>query len=161
MRWYSLILIGYLMLGCNTDVVYEKNLPVNAFGWNMADTLRYAISISDTAQRYDLSVALRHTDAFDYTNIYIKVISLIPNGEVKSEVISLPLCDETGKWLGKCSGDICFSRILLLKRTYFPIKGDYQFYIVHEMRQEKLKNILDLGLRLEKSPKKIYAEDEE
>jgi hypothetical protein len=29
------------------------------------------------------------------------------------------------------------------------------------MRQEKLKNLLDLGLRLEKSTKKVYSDEEE
>jgi hypothetical protein len=29
------------------------------------------------------------------------------------------------------------------------------------MRQEKLKNLLDLGLRLEKSAKKVYSDEEE
>lgn len=149
------------LIGCDTSVVYEKSIPVNTYGWRMTDSLHYEIDIQDSSQRYDLSVAIRHRDVYDYTNLYVKIITILPNGEVKSEVVSLPLCDESGKWMGKCAGDICFSRILILKRTYFPIKGTYRFYIIHEMRQEKLKNILDMSLRLEKSPPKIYTEDEE
>jgi hypothetical protein len=48
-----------------------------------------------------------------------------------------------------------------MKRTYFPIKGTYNFCVIHEMRQEKLKNLLDLGFRLEKSAKKVYSDEEE
>lgn len=127
----------------------------------MTDSLRYIVNIDDSMQRFDLSLGVRHRDIYDYTNLYVKVITKLPTGEVKSEVISLPLCDESGKWLGKCAGDICFARILLLKRTYFPIKGSYAFYVMHEMRQDKLKNILDISLRLEKSAKKVYSQDEE
>lgn len=157
---YIFLILSFLT-ACDTEVVYEQSIPVNTYGWEMADTLIYQIAIQDSLQRYDLSMAVRHRDIYDYTNLYVKIITKLPNGELKSELVSLPLCDESGKWLGKCAGDICFSRILLLKRTYFPLKGIYTFHIVHEMRQEKLKNILDIGLRLEKSPKKVYKEDEE
>ena len=157
-----LVFIGLsILIGCDTDVIYEKSIPVSAFGWQMDDSLKYVVDIHDSAQRYDLSLSVRHRDVYDYTNLYVKVFTKLPTGEVKSEVVSLPLCDESGKWLGKCAGDICFSRILLLKRTYFPVKGEYIFYVKHEMRQDKLKNVLDLGLRIEKSAKKVYTEDEE
>ena len=160
-KLFYIFLVLSFLTACDTEVVYEKSIPVNTYGWKIADTLVYQIDIEDSAQRFDLSMAVRHRDVYDYTNLYVKIITKLPNGELKSELVSLPLCDESGKWLGKCAGDICFSRILLLKRTYFPLKGTYTFYIVHEMRQEKLKNILDIGLRLEKSPKKVYTEDEE
>lgn len=156
-----LLFIGIsLIVGCESNVIYEESKPVNTYGWHLCDSLQYSFDIQDSAQRYDLSVSVRHRDVYDYTNLYVKILTKLPSGEIKSEVVSLPLCDESGKWLGKCAGDVCFSRILLLSRTYFPIKGTYNFYIMHEMRQEKLKNILDLGLRLEKSAKKTYTEDE-
>jgi gliding motility-associated lipoprotein GldH len=148
------------LIGCATDVVYEKSIPVNTYGWQINDSLKYTIDIADSTQRYDLSLAVRHRDVYDYTNLYVKIITKLPTGEIKSEVVSLPLCDETGKWLGKCAGDICFSRILLLKRTYFPVKGEYIFYVKHEMRVDELKNVLDLGLRIEKSAKKVYTDVE-
>ena len=159
-RLFFLLSIISLGSACQTDVVYENTIPINVYGWNMADTLKFNLKIEDSAERYDLSLSVRHRDIYDYTNLYVKVISRLPNGEIKSEVVSLPLCDEAGKWLGKCAGDICFSRILLMKRTYYPIKGEYQFYVIHEMRQEKLRNLLDIGLRLEKSIKKVYLDEE-
>ena len=161
LKGFTVFLCLSLFIACDTDVVYEKSIPVNIYGWKISDSLKFEINVEDSAQRYDLSVAVRHRDIYDYTNLYVKITTILPTGEVKSEVVSLPLCDESGKWLGKCAGDICFSRILLLKRTYFPIKGQYSFYVKHEMRQDKLKNVLDLGLRLEKTAKKVYTEDEE
>ena len=150
-----------IFIGCDTNVIYEKSIPVSTFSWKIEDSLKYVVDIEDSSQRYDLSISVRHRDVYNYTNLYVKILTKLPSGEIKSEVVSLPLCDESGKWLGKCAGDICFSRILLLKRTYFPVKGEYTFYINHEMRQDQLKNVLDLGLRLEKSAKKLYTNDEE
>jgi gliding motility-associated lipoprotein GldH len=108
-RLFFILIIISLCSACQTDVVYEKSIPVSAYGWKMTDTLKYNLEIEDSAQRYDLSLSVRHRDIYDYTNLYVKVITQLPNGEIKSEVVSLPLCDEGGKWLGKCAGDICFS----------------------------------------------------
>lgn len=158
-KFILIFIIGCSFVGCQYDVLYEKNIPVNTYQWNILDTLRYDIEIKDSLQKYDLSISIRHRDQYDYTNLYINIHTLLPNGTTKSELVSLPLCDESGNWLGKCSGDICFSRILLMKKIQFPITGKYRFYITQEMRQQDLKNILDVGMRLEKSKKKIYTDD--
>ena len=150
-----------LFSGCQNEVVFEKNIPVSTFDWGLTDTLQYNVQIKDTISKYDISLAIRHRDIYEYLNLYVNIKTILPNGEIKSELVSLPLCDESGKWLGKCSGDICFSRILLLKKTVFSTPGNYTFLINHEMRQQSLKNVLDIGLRLTKSKKKVYSKDDE
>lgn len=149
-----------IFVSCQYNSLYEENIPVNAYDWATTDTLKYEINIDDTLAKYDLSVNVRHRDIYDFTNLYIKIMTQFPSGESKSEVISLPLCDDAGKWLGKCSGDICFNRIYLMRKLKFQQKGKYTFHINQEMRQDHLKNILDLGLKLEKSQQKIYIENE-
>jgi gliding motility-associated lipoprotein GldH len=154
-------ILSFILIGCQSDVLYEQNIPVNAFDWEVSDTLKYEINIDDTTEKYDLSVNIRHRDIYDYTNLYLKIQTMHPTGEVISQVISLPLSDEEGKWLGKCSGDICFNRVYLMKKIMFKSKGKYKFYINQEMRQDHLKNILDIGLKIEKSKQKKYSEVEE
>lgn len=154
-------IFSFLIIGCQSDVLYEQNIPVNAFDWEVNDTLNYEITIDDTSEKYDLSVNIRHRDIYDYTNLYIKIQTIQPDNKATSQVISLPLCDDAGKWLGKCSGDICFNRIYLMKKIIFPVKGKYKFLINQEMRQDHLKNILDIGLKIEKAKRKNYKEIEE
>lgn len=154
-------ILAIIFVGCQSDVLYEQNIPVNAFDWEVTDTLNYEISIDDTAEKYDLSVNIRHRDIYDYTNIYLKIQTIHPTGVVTSQVISLPLSDDAGKWLGKCSGDICFNRVYLMKKIMFQHKGKYKFLINQEMRQDHLKNILDIGLKIEKAKRKNYKEIEE
>jgi len=161
MKYCLYILILCTLYSCQSDVVFEKNIPINTYNWEVTDTLKFEVDVEDTSSKYDLSLNVRHRDIYDFMNLYVKIITILPNGEKKNEVVSLPLCDDGGKWLGKCSGDICFSRIILMRKIIFPQKGNYQFLINQEMRQENLKNILDLGLRLEKSKKKVYKEEDE
>ena len=142
-------------------MVYEENMPINTYQWDVTDTLRFNVYIEDTQSKYDLSLNVRHRDVYDFMNLYVKILTRFPDGKLSSDVISLPLCDETGKWLGKCSGDICFAKVILQKKMYFKSKGTYTFFINQEMRQERLQNILDIGLKVEKSKKKVYSDDEQ
>lgn len=159
---YSIIVVGVVMsYGCQTDVLYEHNIPINCNGWNVEDTLVYSVNIQDTTQRYDISVNVRHRDIYEFMNLYVNVITQMPNNQVKQEVISLPLADDGGQWYGSCTGDICFQRVFIMKKATFSIPGVYTFRINQEMRTEELDDIFDMGLRIEKSQKKIYKKDEE
>lgn len=158
---YIGLFIVLFFIGCKSNVVYEKNMPVLVSGWKMTDTLVYTIEVKDASKLYNLALNIRHRDVFDYMNFYIKFITIAPNNQVKENVISIPLSDDGGTWLGKCSGDICFYRTTILKKFKFEQNGKYIFRINQEMRKESLENLLDIGIRLEESPKKIYNEETE
>jgi gliding motility-associated lipoprotein GldH len=159
MKYWMLWILGVsVIFGCDTDIVYEKNLPVNYGGWDIQDTLVYDCEVPDSNSQFDLSINIRHRDIFQYMNVYLNVLTILPSGTVKSQTISIPLCDDAGKWLGKCSGDICFQRVFIMRKFVFSEKGTYQFRVSHEMRMDELKDIFDLGLRLEKSKKRIHDE---
>jgi gliding motility-associated lipoprotein GldH len=134
-------------------VVFEKNLPINCDGWRLDDSLVYEVKIDDIQQKYDLSINVRHRDIYEFMNLYVNIITRMPNNSIKKEIISLPLCDDGGKWYGNCSGDVCFQRMYLMKNVVFPIAGVYTFRINQEMRTEELRNLFDIGLRVEKSKK--------
>ena len=127
----------------------------------MTDTLEYKIEVKDISKYYNLSMNVRHRDVFNFMNFYIKIITITPSKTIKEDVVSIPLADDGGTWIGKCSGDICFYRTTILKKFKFDEPGTYIFKINQEKRVESLENITDIGLRVEESPKKIYKEDEE
>lgn len=149
--FYLIIALVFSLSSCQEELVYDVNIPVRVHGWDLNDTIKFEAEIMDTVEAYDLSLNIRHRDVYEYMNLYIKVNSTLPSGIQKTEVISLPLCDDAGKWFGKCAGDICFQRVGLMRRVKFPEKGTYKFAINHEMRIKEIPDILDLGLRIEKS----------
>lgn len=155
----SLILFS-VFLSCNQEVKYERNIPVNAFGWSLDDTVQYIVDVDDTLKPYDLFVNIRHRDIYRYMNIYVRIISIFPDGYEKNEVVSVPLCDEGGRWYGKCAGDICSQRVRIMKRLKFEQKGKYVFKINHEMRVNELNNILDVGLMINEHEKKEYVKED-
>jgi gliding motility-associated lipoprotein GldH len=84
----------------------------------------------------------------------------MPDGTQKVDIVSMYLSEEDGTWKGLCSGDVCMYSTLIFSRFRFEQTGTYQILIKHEMRQNKLKNLLDLGLKLEKAPALVKQEAE-
>lgn len=154
MYFTILVVLSLILTGCQTEMIFEKNQPINCYGWKINDTIVFDVKIEDIHQKYDLSLNVRHRDVYEFMNLYLNVITLLPNNELKKEVISLPLCDDGGKWYGNCTGDVCFQRIYIMRKVAFPIAGTYSFRINQEMRTEELENLFDLGLRVEKSKKR-------
>jgi gliding motility-associated lipoprotein GldH len=74
----------------------------------------------------------------------------LPNGDtVKKYHQDLILADDVTGWKGVGMDDIYEHRIELGGYEHFK-KGDYIFTIEQAMREDPLKNILDVGLRIEK-----------
>jgi gliding motility-associated lipoprotein GldH len=73
-----------------------------------------------------------------------------PDQRMARDTVELFLADPKGKWLGEGSGDIYFSQILFRRGVQLPVPGIYRFEFEQAMRTKVLKEIIDIGLRIEK-----------
>ena len=60
------------------------------------------------------------------------------------------MADKRGKWLGKGVGSIFEMPVLYQQNVKFKNVGNYQYKIVHGMRDTILLGINDVGMRVEK-----------
>lgn len=95
---------------------------------------------------------VRHTDAFNYNNLWVKIRSKGPGDSTAStQQFDLPLANQN-KWTGTGMDDIFEHRILLSKKPIrFPRSGQYEFTLEHIMRENPLEDIMNVGIRLEKT----------
>jgi gliding motility-associated lipoprotein GldH len=163
MRFSVVILVFVLffsMIGCQNDAVYEEFKPLSINGWDLHDTLDFQFEIKDISKKYNLYINVRHRDLFEYQNFYIKTFTQFPSGRIKEDILSIPLSNEAGEWIGKCTGDVCFYRAPIISRFKFEEPGTYHIRLKHEMRVNDLENMIDVGLKLEEAPKlKIEKEE--
>lgn len=141
-----------MLSSCIQTGVFEKNVTLKDHAWNSSYKPVISFTISDTTSAYNVFFVLRHTDAYSYNNLWIKIRSKGP-GDSASVVqqFDLPLASEN-KWTGTGMDDIFEHRILLSRRPVkFTRAGDYEFILEHSMRENPLDDILNVGIRLEKS----------
>ena len=141
-----------LLISCTSNLdVFEKNVPLPDHQWESSFKPEIVFSIKDTNSLYNISLVLRHTDAYNYNNIWIKASVRQPgDSSFKSRQYDLPLATNEKGWLGSAMDDIYEQRVLIQPQTKFKKPGDYHFTLEEVMREDPLKQVLNVGIRVEK-----------
>ncbi|MEJ0106658.1 MAG: gliding motility lipoprotein GldH [Bacteroidota bacterium] len=148
-----LILAGYTLQGiafsCTTIDLYEKNVTIPKHSWSSSFKPEFTFTIADTSAIYQLFLVLRHTEKYNFNNIWINLYSQPPGDTIHKAKYELPLATNDKGWLGTGMDDIYEHRIPLTDPQ--PLKaGNYKFVLEQIMREDPLENVLNVGLRVEK-----------
>lgn len=155
-RFLTLGAVALIVLGgCKApDLnVFEKNMTIPGQSWTYGFTPSVGFDVTDTTAAYNVLVVCRHTDAYAYKNLWILLSTQKP-GETgtQKDRFELTLQDNSGRWYGSGMDDIWEQRIPLYQNLHFSKAGTYTVTFEQNMRDNPLKNILNIGLRVEKTP---------
>ncbi|MGB1207510.1 MAG: gliding motility lipoprotein GldH [Chitinophagales bacterium] len=140
-----------LTIACDSNKVFEKNEDLASATWAYEDTISFDVPIMDTISRYNVFVNVRHTNEYEYRNLWIYAHTHFPSGKSLKTRIDLPLADKEGKWYGKGLGEIINTQILIQPKAMMTDTGTYRFELEQNMRQNPLPNMMSVGLRVEKA----------
>lgn len=145
----------FLMLGlisCKDSLtVVDVNLELNKRNWSYAEKIRIPVKIESTDIPYNLYLNLRHTADYKYSNIFILIHVIGPDGKKSTERREFKLALPDGEWLGSGSGNIYSYQINFKENYKFPVKGTYIFELEQNMRDNPLFHVSDAGIRVEKA----------
>jgi gliding motility-associated lipoprotein GldH len=133
--------------------VFEKDiaLPQQQWASGFQPSFTFTISEQDTAFRYNVYIVLRHTDAYNYNNIWIRGTVRMPgDSAARSDRYDLPLASNEKGWLGSGMDDIYEQRVWVQQSTKFNHPGTYSFTLEQIMREDPLKHVLNVGVRIER-----------
>jgi gliding motility-associated lipoprotein GldH len=147
----KIIIIVFLIVGlssCATLDVYEKQIPFPQHEWSSKTKPTFNFTIQDTTSAYNFFVVLRHTDAYQFQNIWLNITVKFPDSTytVKREFM---LANNT-QWLGSSIDDVVEHRLSFNNLPIHLKKGNYQFTLEQIMREDPLQNFLNAGIRVEK-----------
>lgn len=151
---FGVFLLGITLLAfasCDPARIYDQSRTIPETGWNQDSLAVFNVEIPDTATPYNFYINLRHTTDYRYRNFYLFLNTVFPDGNVARDTIELMLADKTGKWYGSGFGSIKDLQIPVRNHLRFPNPGTYQFQIEQGMREKKLKDIQNVGIRIEKA----------
>jgi gliding motility-associated lipoprotein GldH len=139
-----------IFASCSTVEVYDqwKNLDDNT--WDKKKNIQIPLQISDTDHYYNLGINLRITNDYKYTNLWVKLNTTDPAGKKSSELLNLALADHRGYWSGHNLGHIISFRLLAQKNKVFNKPGEYKFEFQQYMRDTLLKEVVSIGIKLDK-----------
>jgi gliding motility-associated lipoprotein GldH len=141
-----------VLISCRQIDVFEKNTTIPHYKWDNKYKATGTFSISDTSAPYNIYIVLRHTDSYQYSNIWLNVGLQGPGDTMHFQKVNLVLADDVNGWEGTGMNDIWEVRKLInvWNRSIIKKKGEYHFSISQAMRDNPLPGIMNVGLRVDK-----------
>jgi gliding motility-associated lipoprotein GldH len=150
-KYNILVLILLLVItGCKFNSVFEKSFDIQKSEWHKNQIVQFDIPVTDTISGHNIYIIVRNTNDYSYSNLFLFVSTQSPNGPVIKDTLETTLADEKGKWLGRGLGGVLSNDIPFKKNVRFPVAGIYKIAIVQAMRDDVLKGITDVGIKVEK-----------
>ena len=121
--------------------VFEKDLPLPSQQWESSfrPTFTFNISQTDTAYRYNVYIVLRHTDAYNYNNIWIRGTVREPGDTAaRSQRYDLLLATNDKGWLASGMGPrraVCIEGIIGVLAA--------AMFVLYKRRQQGLEANVD------------------
>ncbi len=150
-KFLYILLIPVVFVSCIKINLFEKQAAIPSQRWYYNDVPEFTFHIDDTSSLYNVYIILRHTDLYNYNNIWLRIGSDSPGDSMHYQNINLALASDSNGWDGTGMDDIFEVRKNISAGPLsFKKPGDYTFSIAQIMRENPLKYILDIGVRVEK-----------
>lgn len=137
---------------CQSNTIVDVFKEVPAKGWSYDSLVTVDVHILEAPQKATLSLNLRHHADYAYANFHTRIMQKHPSGEIDTMLLEVPLATVDGRWLGKGVGVLYTLQHPIQSPVYFADTGIYQFYVQQHMRDNPLKGVHDIGIRLVSTP---------
>lgn len=151
-RLIPLILFISFVWGCGISVnTFEKNIAIPQHNWESSFRPEIKFSVTDSSSFYRVFVVVRHSNAYEYNNLWVELSRKSGRDSFPPQKLNLPLANNEKGWLGTGMDDIFEQRILITPNDGMRLNaGEQIFRISHLMRRDPLPFIMNAGIRIEK-----------
>jgi len=151
MHIYLLFALLTMIWGCKPSADLAENQDIPDARWDMGKPIRFEYLCKDTLHYKDILFTIRHTGQYPYSNLFLFVTTLAPNGKTQKDTVEFMLANARGKWFGSGIGDVYSLQLIFKRNIRFGQTGRYIIYIQHGMREKQLNGITDLGILIRNS----------
>ena len=137
------------LVDCTTVDLYEKTVPIPDHEWKSSYKPEFDFTIKDTVSLYKVFFVIRHTEKYNYKNIWLNLYSQQPGDTLRKAVYEIQLATNEKGWLGTGMDDIYEHRHSLTDVVKFKA-GTYKLILENIMREDPLQHVLNVGIRIEK-----------
>jgi len=153
-KWFRLVLIFFFMgislMACKQNQVYEQSYAFEANSWYYDNVLNFETNIEDINALYHLQIHVRHTNEYAYSNLWLKIKTIYPDGEERTDPLNIPMADDEGRWYGGGIGTVLTNDVTIQKNASLQQTGTYRFEIYQDMRVNPMTEIMNVGFSVEK-----------
>ena len=139
---FTALLMLFVACGSVNESASFKSLPSD--GWAYGDTIVFEDACADSVVAGNIVLAVRHTDAYIYSNLWLELTTLGGDGILRRDTVNVILADTYGNWQGSGAG-VSYVATDTLDAIY---RFDRQQppKLRHIMRVDTLEDIEQIGI---------------
>ena len=130
---------------------YEQWVSIPSANWEANNRIPFDVTVDDNEEEYSFGLCIKHADNYRYSNLYVFLHTIMPNGAIVHDTIQCFLATTEGEWCGANSNGERKLYVTLNPSIHFPQKGVYHFELEHAMSDPVLIGISEIGLFIRKS----------
>jgi gliding motility-associated lipoprotein GldH len=133
--------------GCDTNNIADTNQTMPSRNWSYANKVKVVVDIKDSNKLFNIYFKLRHTADYRYANIFV-LFNVKGTQKKRNRRYEFKLAQADGQWNGSGSGNLYTYTFPLLTNFKFPTPGKYELELEQNMRDNPLKEISDVGIKV-------------
>lgn len=144
-----MLLASLLLLSCTSDGSDIKTNSLNS-SWIKSAEQRFDFDIDQAQNPKNIIFVVRNNNTYPYSNIrFIVKVSNLKTKKAETDTVEYTMAKPDGEWLGKGFGEIKEIHFPYRTNYRFPQDGTYSIGIIQAMRNDTLKGIEDIGVKIE------------
>ena len=149
MKKVLLAVISLFLLSCQSGVVFTEFQALPPHGWEADSVKVFSPNLADTMGDYQMQIILRHNDRYAYQNVWFFVDVTCDSILLRRDTIEAMMANDHGEWYGQGCSKYTLP-IIYLEHVSLP-SGHYQVLVQQAMREDTLRGINDIGLKVIKN----------
>ena len=148
-KLFVLTILSLMLVSCKDNALVDTSQEISNRNWSYIRKVAIPVKITDPFKAYNVYMNLRHTADYKYSNIFVLIHQLGPDKRRITERKEFKLAYPDGEWLGNGSGNLYSYQLVFKEKYKFPQAGTYTFIFEQNMRDNPLREVSDVGLRVE------------
>lgn len=147
------LVIGILLISCTPEgQIYNEHQDLSPeMTWKKKDSRKFEVAVEDISTNYEMSLSFRYAEGFPQKVMKVQVTETSPSGEIAEFEYDLKVREDNGDYIGEGSLDIWDSEHVVEKAKKYEEKGTYTYVIKHNMPQDPVQLVMEIGVILNKS----------
>ncbi len=151
-KYFAFLFVISTFWSCSDpNAVIDQNTVITNNNWSYVNKIKNKVTVTDESIPYNLYMNLRVTADYKYANLFVLIKQVNPDKKASTTRYEFKLANADGEWLGDGSGSIYSYQVPFKKAYKFPAKGVYTFEIEQNMRDNPLREVTDVGMRVERA----------
>lgn len=136
------------MISCQPEGrIFEEHQELSPdLEWLKKDVPEFKVLVDDNSMNYDLHMAFRYANGYQYQVLKVKMTEISPSGKEQVTRHELKVREDNGEYIGEPGFDIWDSDHLIQPNKTFEETGVYTYTIEQDMPVEVLNFGMEIGL---------------